>query len=200
MAKANWLNVAPASGSGNGTVNFSSVVNHTGRSARKTVATFKASGVTDILVNINQAGKPEYVTIAETVTATKTGGPVTISGKSNSAKLAFTLGTGSLVVTLPTKYTANSAQTDNNVAIVGDPGAAAEYDYSVQITVPANTSVVELTKQIIVTDAGGHTDTCQLKQAVGDAKLTVAPTTIDLTWQGTAVSAAVTSNTSWTVI
>lgn len=200
MAKANWLNVAPASGSGNGTVNFSSVENHTGRSARTTTATFKASGVAEIPVSINQAGKPEYVTIAETVTASKAGGPVTISGKSNSSKLSFTLGTGTLVVTLPAKYTANSAQTDNNVAIVGDPGAAAEYDFSLQLTVPANASVTELTKQIIVTDAGGHTDTCQLKQAVGDAKLTVAPTTIELTWQGAAVSAAVTSNTSWSVV
>lgn len=200
MAKANWLNISPASGSGDGTVNFSSATNHTGRSARASIATFKASGVTDIPVNVNQAGKPEFVTIDETVTATKAGGNVTISGKSNSSKLAFTLGNGALAIELPAKYTANSLDTTNDTAIAGDPGAAAEYDYSIVIAVLANDDVEELSKQIIVTDAGGHAGTCQLKQAEGDPKLSVEPTTIELTWQGAAVSAAVTSNTSWSVV
>lgn len=200
MAKANWLGVNPASGSGNGTVNMSSVAPHTGRTARSTVATFKANGVDDIPCTVNQAGKPEFVTIAENAAATKAGGNVTISGKSNSSKLKFTLGNGSLAVVLPVKYTANSVETDNDVAIAGDPGAAAEYDFSIVIAVPANEGITELSKQITVTDAGGHTATSNLVQAAGDPKLEVSKTTIDLTWEGTAVSIAVTSNTSWSVV
>lgn len=200
MAKANWLGVNPASGSGNGTVNMSSVAAHTGRTARTTTATFKANGVTDVPVTVNQAGKPEFVTIAENAAATKAGGNVTIAGKSNSTKLKFTLGSGALTISLPASYTANSVQTNNDVAITGDPGAAAEYDFSIVITVPVNGGVTELTRQITVTDAGGHTDTCNLTQAAGDPKLTVSKTVVDLTWEGTAVSIAVTSNTSWSVV
>ncbi len=200
MAKANWLSVNPATGSGNGTVNMSSVSPHTGRTARQTVATFKANGVDDIPVSVNQAGKPEFVSIAENAAATKAGGNVTVSGKSNSSKLKFTLGSGSLVITLPPRYTANSVETGNDVAIAGDPGAAAEYDFSIVIPVPVNPGVTELTRQVTVTDAGGHTDTCNLTQAAGDPKLSVTPATVDLAWQGTAVSVAVTSNTSWTVV
>lgn len=200
MAKANWLGVNPASGSGNGTVNMSSVAAHTGRTARTTTATFKANGVADVPITVNQAGKPEFITIAENAAATKAGGNVTISGKSNSTKLNFTLGSGALAVTLPVSYTANSVSTNNNVVIAGDPGAASEYDFSIVFAVPANAGIGELTKQITATDAGGHTDTCNLTQAAGDPKLTVSKTTIDLTWEGTAVSVAVTSNTSWSVI
>ena len=100
------MSVNPATGSGNGTVNMSSVSPHTGRTARQTVATFKANGVDDIPVSVNQAGKPEFVSIAENAAATKAGGNVTVSGKSNSSKLKFTLGSGSPVsythLTLPT--------------------------------------------------------------------------------------------------
>ena len=200
MAKASWLNVSPSSDSGNGTVNLSSVANHTGRTARTTTATFKASGVNDIPVTVNQAGKPEFVTLQSTATALKAGGNVTLSGTSNSSKLTFSLGsTGSLSITLPTTYTANSASTTNGTAVTGDPGASAQYNYSLVISVPENTTIEAMSKQIIVTDAGGNTATCTLTQAAGDPTLSLSSTTIDLTWEGTAVSVAVTSNTSWTV-
>jgi hypothetical protein len=151
------------------------------------------------VVNVSQAGKAEFVQIAATASAAKGGGTVTISGTSNSTKLNFTLGTGALVITLPTNYTANSVSTANNATITGDPGASAQFAFSVAITVPNNTGITELTKQIIVTDAGGHTGTCTLTQAAGDPTLSVSPATIELTAAGTAVSATVTSNTNWTV-
>lgn len=178
---------------------MSTLAPHTGRTARNTVATFKANGVTDVPVTVNQAGKPEFVSIQENASAQKQGGNVTIAGKSNSTKLAFTLGLGDLEISVPAKYTANSVETDNDTAIAGDPGAAAEYDFSVVIPVPANETIESLTKQISVTDAGGHTATCNLTQTAGDPRLEVSKSTIDLTWEGTAVSVSVTSNTNWSV-
>lgn len=59
MAKANWVKVNPASGSGNATVNVSSTNEHTGRKARTTILTWKAANVADITRNVSQAGKPE---------------------------------------------------------------------------------------------------------------------------------------------
>lgn len=199
MAKANWVVVSPASGSGNKTINVSSSAPHTGRSARNSVLTITAANVEAKTVNVTQQGKPAYVESQDNATAQKGGQNVTISGKANSAKLTFSLGTGNLNVTLPSSYTAGGVTTNNGATITGDPGATAEYDWSIVLNVPENITIGELTKQIIVEDEGGNTDTCLLTQAAGDAYLTVTKTAVELTYQGTAVSFGVESNTSWTI-
>ena len=199
MAKANWVRVNPSSGSGNVNVNVSSTAEHTGRVARTTILTWKAANVANIERTVSQAGKPEYVDVADAASADKEGKVVTISGVSNSKKLTFTLGTGDLTITLPSSYTANSVSTSNGANISGDPGAVAEYNFSISITVPANTSTTAKTRQIIVTDEGGHQDVCLLTSAAGDAYVTVAEGVIELDYQGTAVTVEVKSNTSWTI-
>lgn len=200
MAKANWLKVDPSQGSGNATVKVSSTAEHTGRKARTTTLTWTAANVTDIVRNVSQAGKPEYVTMADGASADKGGKVVTISGKSNSAKLTFSFGSGDLTdITLPNTYTANSVSTSNGAAIGGDPGATAEYNFSIAITVPANPDIAEKTRQIIVTNEAGNTAICTLRSAAGDAYVTVQEGTIELDYLGTAVSWSVESNTSWTI-
>lgn len=199
MAKANWAVVSPSQGSGNATVNVSSSAAHTGRNVRTTVLTITAANVAAKTVNVTQQGKPAYVDAIDNAAAEKGGQNVTISGKSNAAKLKFSLGTGELQVTLPDKYTAGGVQTNNGTAISGDPGASAEYDFSIVITVPENTTVGELTRQIIVSDGDGHTDTCLLTQTAGDAMLVVSKTAIELAYTGEAVSFDITSNTSWVI-
>jgi hypothetical protein len=199
MAKADWLKVQPSSGSGNATVNVSSNGEHSGRVARTTILTWKAANVADVARTVNQAGKPEYVDIADSASADKAGKNVTISGVSNSKKLTFALGTGDLQISLPTNYTANSVSTQNGVNIAGDPGASAEYNFSIVINVPANESITAKTRQIIVTNEGGQQDTCLLTSAAGDAYVTITEGDIELDYKGTAVSVAVESNTTWTV-
>ena len=199
MAKASWVKVNPSSGSGNVNVNVSSTAEHTGRVARTTILTWKAANVANIERTVSQAGKPEYVDVADAASADKAGKVVTISGVSNSKKLTFSLGTGDLTITLPSTYTANSVSTSNGANINGDPGATAEYNFSISITVPANTSTTAKTRQIIVTDEGGHQDVCLLTSAAGDAYVTVAEGVIELDYQGTAVTVEVKSNTSWTI-
>lgn len=199
MAKASWLKATPSSGSGNATVNVSSAAEHTGRVARSSVLTFKAANVDDVVRTVNQAGKPEYVDIADSATSPKEGKVVTISGVSNSTKLTFSLGTGDLQVSLPAQYTANSLSTSNGAAISGDPGAAAVYNFSIAITVPTNEGLTSLTRQIIVTDEGGHQDVCLLTLAAGDAYLRVDLDVIELDYLGSPVAVSVESNTNWTV-
>ena len=199
MAKASWAVVNPSSGSGNATVNVSSNAPHTGRSARTTVLTITAANVEAKTVNVTQQGKPAYVDVIDNAAAEKGGQNVTISGKANSQKLTFTLGTGSLAITLPANYTAGGVSTKNGNAISGDPGASAEYDFSIVITVPKNDSIGELSRQIIVTDENGKTDTCLLTQTAGDAMLVVSKTSIELAYTGEAVSFDITSNTSWVI-
>lgn len=200
MAKANWIKTNPSQGSGNATVNVSSTSEHTGRKARTTTLTWKAANVQDVVRNVLQAGKPEYVDIADAASSDKAGKVVTISGVSNSAKLTFSFGTGNLTgLSLPSNYMANSVNTANGAAIVGDPGASAEYGFSITITVPANDGVDALTRQIIVEDEAGNRDVCLLTLAAGDAYITVAPGDIELDYLGTPVAVVVESNTTWTV-
>lgn len=199
MAKANWVTTNPSSGSGNATVNVSSTAEHTGRQARTTTLTWKATNVTDVVRTVSQAGKPEYVDIANSASSSKEGKKVTISGVSNSSKLTFKLGTGDLVISLPSSYTANSVATQNGAAISGDPGASAVYNFSIAIDVPENKGTTEQSRQIIVEDNAGNQDTCTLTLAAGQPYITISEGIIELDHTGTAVAVAVESNTDWTV-
>ena len=205
MSYASWLNPSKTSGSGNDTVNVTAAADNTGRNARSTNMTFKAANCSDVVRQVTQAGKPEFVTIDGTAAIEKTGGTITISGISNSKKLTFSLASGgTLVLTLPTTYTANSVQTNNGENITGDPGASQQYAFSIQFAnVGANPDIVAKSVQLIVTDEGGHTATCTITQAAGDPVLSVSPESVTLDWnaytEGTSASFAVTSNTNWTV-
>lgn len=199
MAKAAWAVVTPPQGSGDKEVSVRSDAEHTGRNTRSTVLIWKAVNCPDVQRTVMQAGKPEYVGIADTAASEKTGKVVTISGVSNSKRLTFSLGTGDLDIALPAHYTANSVQTANGEAITGDPGGLAVYNFSIAVTVPANTEIDPQTRQVIVTDEGGHQDVCLLTLAAGDAYLRVAEGDIQLDYQGNPVTVNVESNTDWTV-
>lgn len=208
MAKAVWLTVNPASGNGNATVQNTGTV-HTGREQRETTVTGVAVGVSpNKTYKVIQKGKSEFVSFtngAET-TVGKTGGTLTITGKTNSSKLNFELVNletravvaGGLKLTLPSKYTAGGVETTNNVAITGDPGAQQEFEFSITFTgIAANTTIDELTAAMKVTTAGGQSAQIQIKQSAGDPVFSFGQKTITLEASGAAVSQTIVSNTSW---
>ena len=208
MAKAAWLTVNPASGNGNATVQNTGTV-HTGREQRETTVTGVAVGVSpNKTYKVIQKGKTEFASFndgAET-TVSKTGGTLTITGKTNSSKLNFELVNletravvaGGLKLTLPSKYTAGGQETTNNVAITGDPGAQQEFEFSITFTgIAPNTTVDELTAALKVTTAGGQTAQIQIKQSAGDPEFAFGQDTITLEASGAAVSQTIVSNTSW---
>ena len=200
MAYASWVTPNKTSGSGNDTVSWTGS-ERTGRTARQTTATFSASGVESKTLTIIQAGKAEFVTIDSTASVAKAGGSVTISGTTNSSKLTFSLtGTNGIGLVLPTTYLANSVSTNNGAAVTGDPGAEAEFPFTITFTnIGENTTISSKTSQVTVTPNSGTAAVCNITQAAGDAYLTISPETINLTAAGTAVSVSVSSNTSWTV-
>ena len=208
MAKAAWLTVNPTSGNGNVTVQNTGTV-HTGREQRETTVTGVAVGVSpNKTYKVIQKGKTEFASFndgAET-TVSKTGGTLTITGKTNSSKLNFELVDlktravveGGLELTLPSKYTAGGQETTNNVAITGDPGAQQEFEFSITFTgIEPNTTVDELTAALKVTTAGGQTAQIQIKQSAGDPEFAFGQDTITLETSGAAVSQTIVSNTSW---
>ena len=197
MSKTSWNTVNPSSGSGDGIVNVGGSV-HTGRMQRTSTPAFKAMGVADQVLTVTQKAKAEYVTIND-VSAGKDGGNVTVIGKSNSSKLTFSLGAGDITITLPSKYSAGGAETANNTAIVGDPGATSEFEFSVTINVPKNTTTAPKARAINVVAAGGQSASATISQPAGDPVLTISPTSITIEADGTAVAVTVTSNTNWQV-
>ena len=201
MGYASWLTPSKLSGSGNDTVNVSANANNTGRNARTTNITFSVVGVEDVVRTVSQTGKPEFGTFDNASAASeKTGGTLTLSGTSNSSSLTFSKGTDNIGLTIPATYTAAGTTTNNGDAITGDPGATQEYAWSIQFTIPANAGVDPLTCQIVVTDDAGHTSTCTITLAAGDATLSVTPASVELPWDGsTSASFSVTSNTNWTI-
>ncbi len=200
MAYASWVTPDKVSGNGNDSVAWTGSA-HTGRTARTTTATFAASGVESKVLTIIQAGKTEFVTIDATAAVDKTGGTLTIHGVSNSSKLTFSLtGANGIGLVLPSSYKANSVNTNNGTAITGDPGAVQEYAFEITFTgIAENTSISSLVSQLTVKTNNNQSAVCDITQAAGDAYLTISPTTINLTAAGTAVSVAVSSNTSWTI-
>lgn len=206
MAKPSWLTINPGSGNGNGTIQFSGT-EHTGRAARTYVATVANTKTADCTVNVSQTAKDEFVTMQATASPAKTGGELTITGSSNSTKLTFSWKQSpapTLVLKIPASYTAGGTSTPNGTAISGDPGATAQYSFSIKFTIPANTTIGQLTATLVVIDAGGHTAQCVITQAAGDAYLWVGKmestrTDCTIPQAGTAASVQVFSNDAWTV-
>ena len=205
MAYSAWLVPSKTSGSGNDTVNVTAGADNTGRNARSTNMTFKAANCEDVVRQVTQAGKPEFVSIQATAAIDKTGGTITITGTTNSSKLTFSLASGgTLDLTLPSSYLANSVSTNNGAAISGDPGASQEFPFSIQFAnVGANPTITAKSVQLIVTDNAGNTATCTITQAAGDPTLSVSPASVQLDWNAataeTSASFTVTSNTNWTI-
>ena len=206
MAYAQWLVPSKTSGSGNDTVNVTAGADNTGRSPRQTTMTFKASGVSDVARTVIQAGKPEFVNIQSAAAVSKDGvTTLTIEGTTNSQALTFALTSGgTLPLTLPATYLANSVSTNNGADITGDPGATTEFPFSIQFSnIAANPTISTRTVQLVVTDHAGHTATCTITQAAGDPTLSVSPASVTLDWNAasaeTSSSFTVTSNTNWSI-
>lgn len=201
MAKPNWLVVNPSTGSGNGTISNSSS-EHTGRVARTGTVTVTGVGVsTPATYKVTQSPKAEFASFdnGSEMSAPKTAGKVTVAGKSNSSKLVFSWLGEVTDVEIPATYKAGGVATNNDSEIKGDPGAAAQFAFSIELNFPLNDTVEEVERTLIVTANGGQASQILIKQAAGDARLEVSPKEITIPQSGDAVSVSVTSNTSWTV-
>lgn len=199
MSKAEWLELLPDSGSGNGTVAVSAN-EHTGRVARESFITFVAANHPDIERRVVQAGKPTHVDLEKNQIAVNEATVVSIRGVSNAKKLSFTKGAGDLGIGIPTTFSVNGKPVQQGVAIDGDPGATAAYQFSIGITIPENDTAADKTAQLIVTDEEGNQAICRITLAAGEVYVTVPEGDIELNYKGEPVTISVQSNTSWRVI
>ena len=202
MSKPLWLNVSPTSGSGNGTIS-NSASKHTGRVARTGVVTVTATGVsTPKTYNVTQTPSAEFVFFddGDSMSVSKGGGTITIQGKSNSSKLTFDWVGESYEVELPAQYTAAGISTNNGIAIAGDPGASSEFVFAIELEVPLNDTIEEVTRTLkVAANSTNVTKQIAIVQAAGDPRISLSTNSITIDTNGTAVSVNVSSNTSWTV-
>lgn len=200
--KFGFVTVDPVSGSGDQAVSVSGD-KYTGRLERTANLIVVTNGGVQKALVVNQAAAAESVTSnSPTATVAKTGGNVTITGKSNSTKLTFAATPAEengLTLQLPENYTAAGKQTANGAIIAGDPGATGEFVWSITISnVPANVSIEELVAMLSVTAAGGQKAQVTITQAAGDSTLEIDKETINLDVNGSAQIVNVTSNDEWT--
>jgi hypothetical protein len=200
--KIGFVTVNPVSGSGDQAVNFSGE-KHTGRLQRTINLTATTNGGAKKALVVNQAAAAEMLrSDSPNATVQKTGGNVTITGKSNSTKLKFAITPAKedkLRLQLPANYTAAGKTTANGEVIADDPGAAGEFVWSITFSnIPANATIEELTATLTVIAAGGQTVNVTVTQAAGDSTIELDKKTINLDVNGTQQTVNVTSNDSWT--
>lgn len=131
--------LTPKTGTGNAKVSIS-CSERTGRVATSPVTfTAKMDGFSvSKSVTVVQEGKPEFVAFDKTSFAVdKKGETITVTGISNTSKLSFSCPDSEVTFN---SYTANGASATNGVAIAGDPGASAQFAFSIPVTVSVNTT------------------------------------------------------------
>ena len=173
--------LTPKTGTGNAKVSIS-CSERTGRVATSPVTfTAKMNGFSvSKSVSVVQAGKPEFVTVNNSAVAVdKKGETVTITGVSNTSKLSFSCAADEVTFS---SYTANGASATNGAAIAGDPGASAQFVFSIPVTISANTTASSKRYTMTVTTESGEVATVIFTQVASDftydLTLAASPTSI----------------------
>lgn len=131
----------------------------------------------------------------------KEGGSVVLDGMSNANTITFSKAAGAIIMgdIAAIAYQANGAAATSGTAIAGDPGATKKFAFALTLDAAENTTISERTQQITATTKGTKTATITLKQAAGDPYLNIDKTSVNVPQDGTGVTIAVTTNTTFTV-
>ena len=201
MAKDSWLTVNPMAGEGNAALTNTGTI-HKGRLERQTVVTAVVKGIEAAKsYQVKQEPTAEYITLDKTSFDVGEGAStITVSGKSNSPKITFSLGTGNgIPIVLPANYTANGLLTVNGTSIPDDPGAVDEFVFSMKIPIPKNTVGKRTGKVSVTGSTSSVTGTVTITQATstwtvtyskGDYINTINKTSEKINWGGTATAVA----------
>lgn len=202
--KQNGIVVNPSTGSGDTILQVKAETTNRGNRVAQT-ATFEVEG-TGVAEKKQFVAKHlpanEFIEFDNTNPAVdKEGGTITLTGKSNSAKITFSKGTGNIISANieVIKFTANGAEAVSGTNISGDPGEKAKYSFSLTLTAEANETIEARTQQIIAKANGGQRATATLAQTAGDPFIEVIPTSIDVPQDGSTVQVTVDTNTTFMV-
>lgn len=202
--KKNGIVVNPSSGSGDTTLQVKAEVANRGNRVAQ-IATFEveAAGVAEKKQFVaNHMPAAEFIQFDNASPAVdKGGGAITLTGKSNTSKVTFSKGVGDIIAAniSAVQFQVNGSNATSGIAITGDPGAKAKYTFSLTLRAAANDTIKARTQQIIATASGGQKATATLNQTAGDPFIEVAPASVDVPQDGSAVQVTVDTNTTFTV-
>lgn len=202
--KKNGIVVSPSTGSGDTTLQVKAETANRGNRVVQ-LAAFEVEGAgvaTKKQFVVSHLPADEFIEFDNKNPAVdKGGGTITLTGKSNTQKITFSKGTGSIVQAdiSAIKFTANGVEATSGTNISGDPGAKAKYSFRLTLTAAGNETIKARTQQIIAKATGGQKSTTTLNQTAGDPFIEVAPTNIDVPQDGSAAQVTVDTNTTFTV-
>lgn len=205
MAIPSWLTVSPTTGNKNASVTLTAAA-HTGRTARSYTLTVKSSAGTpqkSATVSVSQSAKAEFLTINTIAKQPASGNiSINITGTSNADKIQLLRHPSATTVEqgmTPTKYSVNGTTYSSGAAITGDPGASAQYTWSVSVDIPVNLSVSDQTYRFGIKTTNTDTQYVTITQSGCAPTLTLDKTSATLAQTGGSATVAVTSNTTWAV-
>lgn len=201
-----YLSWVPKTGTGNAQIKINSKTPYKGRSNRTTEISGKIVGKSNsVTVTVVETAAAEYITPnGSSISVTKDGETIHVTGKSNSKILTFTWKTN---FDLPavTSYKVNGSVTaTSGIAISGDPGAKAEYTYDVTIVVPKNETIRVRSATLEIKGEGSTVvKTITITQALGDSYLYLnsqgtTTVTVTIPRNGGEQTLSVLSNDEWT--
>lgn len=169
-----YLSWVPKTGTGNTQIRINSVNPYTGRTDRSTSVPGKIVGKSNsVTVTVLEKAADEFITPdGLTISVTKDGGTIHVTGKSNSKLLTFTWKTNFGIANVTSFKVNSSATATSGTAITGDPGATGEYTYNVTVVVPKNETIKVRSATLEIKGEGANVvKTITITQARGDSYL-----------------------------
>lgn len=201
-----YLSWAPKTGTGNAQIKINSVNPYTGRTDRNTLVSGNIVGKSNsVTVTVLEKAADEFITPSgSTINASKNGGTIHITGKSNSKLLTFTWKTNFDIAKVTSFRVNGSTTATSGTAITGDPGATGAYAYDVAIVVPKNNTIEARSATLeIKGEDSTVVKTITIIQALGDSYLYLnlqgtTTATVTIPKNGGEQTLNVLSNDSWT--
>ena len=201
-----YLSWVPKTGIGTAQIKINSVSPYTGRADRSTQVSGKIVGKSNtVTVTVLEKAADEFITPSGLpVYATKDGGTVHVTGKSNSKLLTFTWKTNFGIANVTSFKVNGSTTATSGTAITGDPGATGEYAYDVTIVVPKNETIKVRSASLEIKGEGASVvKNIVILQALGDSYLYLnsqgtTTATVTIPKGGGEQTLSVLSNDSWT--
>lgn len=169
-----YLSWVPNTGTGNAQIKINSTSPYTGRIDRSTAISGKIVGKTNtVKVIVTETAADEFITPSGlTLNATKGGGTIHVTGKSNSKLLTFTWKTNFGIANVTSFKVNGSTTATSGTAITGDPGATGAYAYDVAVVVPKNGTIEARSATLEIKGEGSTVlKTITIIQALGDSYL-----------------------------
>lgn len=191
-AKPSWITLSAVEGTGNSQVNVTAPV-YKGRNRRSGLITVAVEDLTEN-VTLQQEGSMIWDVTTQSLAFIKTGEAKKFTGNSNLASITFAVDSDASSWLTAGKLVVNEKEYNSGTKIEDDPGANDVYAFEITFTASANPTVNTRTGNIIV---NGQKYT--VTQAVGDATLSVSPTSLTFAATGETKQITITTNTAWTI-